>query len=326
MPMHASLLKLASACALGAAVATFPAAPAAAQAQAYPRDRLNLVVGFAPGGFADTFARLIGQELTTRWDVPVVVENRSGAGGSLAANYVGAAAADGATVLVTTTAIAINETLYPERDPPLARLATVAVPVSSPEVFAVHASRPRNLEGFLAAMEGKEITFATAGIGSGSHIAAEYFLKVLAKASPVHVPFRGGAQSVQAALGDQVDMVAASFGILPLVADGRLNGLAVADAARVEAMPGVPTLAEAGYPFEAASWVGVLVPKETPAEVVEKLNATINEIVMDDAVWKKFEGLGFQRHRRGAAEAATYVAAEAGKWGAMIKAVGITAE
>jgi tripartite-type tricarboxylate transporter receptor subunit TctC len=200
------------------------------------------------------------------------------------------------------------------------------VPVSSPEAFAVHPSRPRDLHGFLAAMAGKDITYATAGVGSGSHIAAEYFLKVHAKAQPVHVPFRGGAPSVQAALGNQVDMVAASFGIVPQAVDGQLSGLAVASATRLEAMPNVPTFTELGFPFEAASWVGVFVPEKTSPQVIEMLNAAINEIVMNDDVRQKLASQGYLRHQRNRAETQAYVAAEVDKWRMMINAVGITAE
>lgn len=298
--------------------------PALAQPKPFPGDRtVSLVVGFAPGGFADSFARVIADELGRKWKTVVIVENNAGAGGNIATANVAGKAPDGYRVLVTTTAIAINSTLYTKPGYNLSDLTPVAVPVSSAEAIATHPSNPKTLKAFLEANKDREISFATAGIGSGSHIAAEYFFKNIAKVKALHVPFRGGALSVQAVMGNQVDMVASSFGVTAPVVDGKLNGLAVASTARVSAMPNVPTYTEAGYPFVAESWVGMFVPAKTPADIVQKYNASILEIMADPAVKTKLSNMGFQQHRRTVDEAAAYVKDEVTKWGTMVKAIGL---
>ncbi|GLK85641.1 Bug family tripartite tricarboxylate transporter substrate binding protein [Ancylobacter defluvii] len=297
-----------------------------AQASAYPQDRVTLTVAFAAGGFVDSFARIIAQELSTKWGKAVTVENKAGAGGNTAASIVANAKPDGLTLLVTSTAIAINETLYKQRDYSLDQLAPISISVSSPETIATHPSNPGDLKDYLAWAKDREITFATAGVGSGSHIAAEYFLRKLAKTPATHVPFRGGALSVQAALGNQVDMVASSFGVIPQVTEGKLNGLAVASETRVSAMPDVPTYTEKGFPFVAESWVAVLAPGKTPADIVEKINTDIGEILARKDIQEKLIGMGYQLHKRNVAEVSVYLKDEVNKWGEMVRTIGVTVE
>lgn len=309
-----------------AALLALSAAPGAAQAPAYPSDRINMTVAFAAGGFVDTFARIIGQKLSEKWGKAVTVENRAGAGGNTAAALIANTKPDGLTLLVTSTAIAINETLYKNRDYSLDQLVPVAIAVSSPETIASHPSKPRTLKDYLAWAKGNDITFASAGVGSGSHLAAEFFLKTMAKQPATHIPFRGGALSVQAALGNQVDMVASSFGIIPQVVEGKLTGLAVASETRVAAMPDVPTYTESGFPFVAESWVGVLAPAKTPPAIVEQLNAAIAEIIADPQTKQKLLGMGYQLHQRTVPQTAAYLKDEVVKWGEMVRAVGVTVE
>jgi tripartite-type tricarboxylate transporter receptor subunit TctC len=294
----------------------------------YPSKRINLVVGFAAGGFADTLARAVGQKLQEKWGQPVTVDNRAGAGGNTAAKFVASAAPDGHTILVTTTAIAINETLYKQRDYQLNELTAIAMPASSAESLAVHPSKPAgNLKEFLEWAKDREITFGTAGVGSGSHLAAEYFFKVLAKVKANHVPFRGGALSVQAAVGNQIDAVASSFGSAPQVTEGKLKGLAVAGTERSVSMPQVPTYAESGFPgFVAESWVGFFVPSKTDPAIVEKLNAAINEIISEGPGKQQLTELGYQLKARSVADSNKYLASEVENWGTMVKAVGVTIE
>jgi tripartite-type tricarboxylate transporter receptor subunit TctC len=300
----------------------------AQDAAQYPSKRINLVVGFAAGGFADTLARAIGQKLQEKWGQPVTVDNRAGAGGNTAAKFVASAAPDGYTILVTTTAIAINETLYKQRDYQLNELTAVAMPASSAESLAVHPSKPAgSLKEFLEWAKDREITFGTAGVGSGSHLAAEYFFKVLAKTKANHVPFRGGALSVQAAVGNQIDVVASSFGSAPQVVEGKLKGLAVAGTERSVSMPQVPTFAEGGFPqFVAESWVGFFVPSKTNPAIVEKLNAAINELVSGGEAGQHLTGLGYQLAARSVPDSNKYLTSEVEKWGTMVKAVGVTVE
>jgi tripartite-type tricarboxylate transporter receptor subunit TctC len=300
--------------------------PAVAQdAGRYPAKKIDFVVAFAAGGFADTLARLVAQKLNEQWGQSVVVDNRAGAGGNIAARAVASADADGYTVLVTTTAVAINQTMYRKLDVSLDQLTPVAISASSAESIATHPNKaPGGLKEFLAFAKDREVTFATAGVGSGSHLAAEYFFKTMAKVKAVHVPFRGGAPAVQAAVGDQVDAVVSSFGVTTQVTEGKLKGLAVASAKRNPAMPQVPTFAEGGFAFEAESWVGFFVPVKTDPAVVAKLNAAINAIV--SAEQERLAKLGFQLTPRSVAETQQYLKAESDKWGTMVKAVGVYVE
>lgn len=309
-----------------AAMLAISTASGSAQAPAYPSDRINMTVAFAAGGFVDTFARIVGQKLNEKWGKAVTVENRAGAGGNTAAALIANAKPDGLNLLVTSTAIAINETLYKKRDYALDQLVPVAIAASSPESIATHPSKPGTLKDYLAWAKGNEVTFASAGVGSGSHLATEYFLKTLAKQPATHIPFRGGALSVQAALGNQVDMVASSFGIIPQVVEGKLKGLAVASETRVAAMPDVPTYTEAGYPFVAESWVGIFAPAKTPPAIIEQLNAAITEIVNDPQTKQKLLGMGYLLHTRSAPQTAAYLKDEVRKWGEMVQAVGVTVE
>ena len=164
------------------------------------------------------------------------------------------------------------------------------------------------------------------GVGSGSHIVTEYLFRELAKIRAVHVPYRGGAPAVQAAVGNQVDVIATSFGAAPQINDGKLNGLAVATAERWSAAPQVPTYIEGGFPdLVAESWVGFFVPAKTDPRIVQKLGAAITEIVFEPDVAKHFTGLGLNLSKRSAAETAQYVKAEVDKWGKMVRAIGVTA-
>ena len=169
--------------ALSAAAVILLGAAAHAQDVKYPAKKVDFIVAFAAGGFADTLARFVAQKLNEKWGQAVIIENRGGAGGNTAARQVRGMEPDGYTVLVTTTAIAINPTMYKTLDFSVDQLAAVAIPAASPETLATHPNKGSGgLKGFLAANKDREVTFASAGVGSGSHLAAEYFFKVHAKA------------------------------------------------------------------------------------------------------------------------------------------------
>src|ERR1019366_8983882 len=185
------------------------------------------------------------------WGARSSIENRGGAGGNIAAAAVARAAPDGYTLLVTTTAVAINETLRPNKGFAASDLKPIAIVASSPESLVTSPSNPAaNLANFLKAEKGKNITFGSAGVGSGSHIAAEYFFKEIAKISATHVPFQGGAPAIAATIGNQIDLLATTLGggAAAQIASGKLKGLGVASAKRAAVTPNVPTYAEAGYP------------------------------------------------------------------------------
>ncbi|MGH6727286.1 MAG: tripartite tricarboxylate transporter substrate-binding protein [Pseudolabrys sp.] len=298
-----------------------------AGAQAYPARDITFVVAFAPGGVADTLARLVGKGVGEKLGRTVVVENRGGAGGNIAAAAVARANPDGYTLLVTTTALAINETLRPNKGFAASDLKPIAIVASSPESFVTSTSNPAaSLGDFLKAAKGKSITFASAGVGSGSHIAAEYFFKEIAKIKAVHVPFQGGAPAIAATIGNQVDLLATTLGggAAAQIAHGKLKGLGVASAQRAAVVPNVPTYAEAGYPFEASSWVGVFAPAATSPDITAKLNATIEQVMKDPALRQKLTSIGFDPIEGSQAQATTYFAAEVANWGKMVKTLGLS--
>lgn len=300
----------------------------AAAAQSYPARDITFVVAFAPGGVADTVARFVAKGLGERLKQTVVVENRGGAGGNIAASAVARATPDGYTLLVTTTAVAINETLRQNRGYSASDLKTVAIVASSPESLVTSASNPAgNLAEFLKGAGTKSVNFGSAGVGSGSHIAAEYFFRFLAKVPATHVPFQGGAPAITATIGNQIDALATTLGggAAAQIASGKLKGLAVASAKRATVTPNVPTYAEGGFPsFEASSWVGVFAPAKTDSEIVNKLSATIADVMKDPALRKKLTSIGFDPIDGTQAQAETYFRAEVDKWGKMVKMLGLS--
>jgi tripartite-type tricarboxylate transporter receptor subunit TctC len=312
------------------ACALIVASPGSAPAQDYPAKPITFLVAFAPGGVADGIGRLIAQKLGEALKQTVVVENRGGAGGNLAAKQVAGAAPDGYTVLVTTTALAINETLHRNKGFAADDLATVAIVASSPEAFAVNTANPAaSLSEFLASAKGKPINFGSAGVGSGSHIAAEYFFKEIAKVPATHVPFQGGAPAINAAIGNHIDLLSITLGggLVAQVRGGKLKGFGVMDPKRVTAMKDVPTFAEAGFPgFHAASWVGLFVPAKTPIAVVAKLNGAIDEIVKQPDFRERLASLGFEPVIGNQAAAAKRFKDDVAEWGKRVSALGLKVE
>jgi len=299
-----------------------------AAADTYPSNKITLVVAFAAGGVADTLARMVGQRLSERLHQQVVVENRGGAGGNIAAGVVAHAAADGYTLLVTTTALAINETLRETKPFTAGDFKTVAIVASSPEALVTSPSNPaNNLADFVKAAKGKTINFGSAGVGSGSHIEAEYFFKKIAGIEATHVPFQGGAPAINATLGNQIDLLATTLGggAAAQVAAGKLKGLGIAADKRASVTPNVPTYAEAGFPgFFAASWVGFFAPAKTDPQIIAALNTAINDTIKNPDVQQKLATIGFDPIQGSPAQAETMFKAEVTKWGEMVKALNLT--
>ena len=294
----------------------------------WPLERVRIMVGFAPGGIADTVARLVAQKMAERLSQPVLVENRGGAGGSLAARAV-ASASDGHTILAITTAIAINATLQKDAGyDPLRDFVTVSIAASTPELFAVPVVHPaRNLRELVAQGKARGVSYSSAGVGSGSHLAAEYLLRSLAGSNAVHVPFQGGAPAITAAIGAQVDMVATSMPpAVPHVRSGKLRALAVASNRRVPALPEVPTVVEVGFAdFEAQSWVGFFMPVRTPREVVLKNNALINDALRQPEVRERLAAIGFDVVGGSAEDNAEYLRREVARWSRIVQVTGASA-
>jgi tripartite-type tricarboxylate transporter receptor subunit TctC len=314
-------LVLSSSLAFGVAFASH------ASAQQYPTQPITIVVAAAAGGFADGVARTVGEKLSEKLGQSIVVENRGGAGGNLGARQVARSKPDGYTILVSTTAMAINGTLYKNMGYATADIRPAAIVGSAPEALVVNPSNPaKTLAEFLEAAKTKSVEYGTAGVGTGSFIAAEYFFKVLAKVQTVHVPFPGGAPGVTAIIGGHIGAFAAT--VSPLIVHinaGKLRGLAIASAQRHPVVPDVPTYAESGFPgFYAASWVGFFVPAQTENAIVEKLNGTINEVLKEAVVQERLRRFGLQPMHGNTAETARFFASEIEHWGKMVKTLGLS--
>lgn len=304
--------------------------PVISAAQDYPARPVRVIVAFAAGGFADSTARLICQRLSEQLKQNFVIDNRGGAGGNIAARTTAEAAPDGYTLLVHTAASGINATLAANPGFDLLKdLAPVANTVSTPGLWLVLSSHPAgNLQELIRMSKGKRLNYATAGVGTSSHIAGDYLLRVLAGLDAVHIAFKGGAPALAAVLGNQVELLSASgSAALPLVKQGRLKALGVSSPKRTATLPDVPTVSEAGFPgFEERSWVGYFAPARTPAAIVTLLNREINQALAHPEVQSRFIGQGMELHAGSVADFTRHVRTEVAMWAKIIKTTGVKAE
>ena len=315
---------------LAGAAAFTSAAPPLASALDYPNRPLHWIIGFPPGGGADIVSRIMGRWLSERLGQQVVIENRPGAGTNIATEAVAHAPPDGYTLLWAGISNAINATLYTGLSFDFLRdIAPVAGMVNYPLVIEANPSVPAQSIAELVALAKKnpgKITLASYGTGTISHVAGELF-KTKVGVNMVHVPYRGGAPMVSDLLGGQVqvgiDVVAAS---LPHIRSGALRALAMTTAARLEALPDVPTVAETVPGFEAVAWTGVGVPRGTPEAVVNLLNREINAGLMDPTIRARLTELTVTPLLLTPAEFGAYMTAETDKWTKVIKVAGIKAE
>jgi tripartite-type tricarboxylate transporter receptor subunit TctC len=246
------------------AASIFAAGASPVAAQDYPSRPLTFVVAFAPGGFADAVARLIGSKLGERLGQNIVIENRAGGGGNIGAAVVSKAASDGYTLLVTTTGLAINETLSKSKGFALDDLEVVAIPAWAPDTLSVNPSSPaKTVAELLAAAKSKPINYGSPGVGTTGHIVGAYLFKELAKVEAV--PFQGGAPAVNALLGGHVDAITGAVtGYAGQLKAGSIRGIAVAAEQRLPQLPDIPTYAEGGFPgIIASTWVGIFAPART---------------------------------------------------------------
>ena len=316
--------------ALLAAAMCLVSAGAFAQQQAYPAKPVRFVVAFAPGGPADLVARLIAQKIGDQWGQQVIVENRGGAGGAVAAQAVARAPADGYTVLVTTSSLAVTPALNPnagydaEKD-----FIPVTLIASSPNLFVASTqSGIKTLREAIDRAKSGKLNYGTAGAGTTPHLSAEYLFRVLGKVDVQHVPYKGAGPAMQAVVAGETELasVAISAGV-PFVKGGRAVGLAVTSNKRVPALPDVPTVAESGFGgFEDYTWVGLFVPAGTPPEIVARLNAEAQAALRSPEVREKLAGAGFEPVGDGPREFAPYLRTELGKWAKVVKETGAKAE
>lgn len=275
---------------LAAAAAFAAAASAAAEAQAYPARPIRVIVGLAPGGGNDTIARLIGQKITGPLGQAVVVENRPGAGGTIAADTVAKSTPDGYILLLGNAAqlsIRPNVQKNPPYDP-VRDFQPISLIASAPLLVVVHPSLPvhtvKQLVAFARAHPGA-LNYASNGVGSTTHFATELF-KVLTKTRMEHVPYKGLSPAMVDLLSGQVHlMFSSAVAMLPHVKQGKLRAIAMTGARRSPAIPEIPTVAESGVPdYEAGSWYGLLAPAGTPRAIVERLNREIVAAVQSQDV------------------------------------------
>ena len=298
-----------------------------ASAQTYPTQNITFTVAFAAGGIADVIARMVGQKLSERLGHTVVVENRGGAGGNLAAKSVSAAAADGYTILATTTGLAVNETASKNKGFSVNDLRAVAIVAFSPDVIAVHPSNPaKDLKEFIGNAKTKSFSYGSAGVGTGPHIGAEYFFREVAKVEAVHAPFTGGGPAVASAIGNHGDAIVLTLPtVVPPITQGLLRGIGLASPTRNSAVPNVPTYGEMGFPdVFSGSWVGFFAPAKTPDAVVAKLNTEINTIMQGADAREKLKTIGFDAIVKTQAEAEDYFKSEVASWGKMTRAIGFS--
>jgi tripartite-type tricarboxylate transporter receptor subunit TctC len=296
----------------------------------YPTKPVRLIVGVAPGGANDTVARLVAQTLSERLGQPVVVENRPGAGGNIGLEAAANAPPDGYALLFATSANALSVAFYEKANVNFARdITPVTSLVRGPLIMEVNPSVPaKTIPEFIAyakANPGK-INMASAGIGNTTHVAGELF-QMLTGTKFTHVPYRGGAPAVTDLISGQVQVYFDGVsGSLDHVRSGRTRALGVTSAERADVLPDVPTIAEFVPGYEAGGWYGIGVPKNVPAEVIDKLNKEINASLADAKLKTRLADLGYAASGSSPAEFGSMIAREVEKWAKVIKFAGIKPE
>jgi tripartite-type tricarboxylate transporter receptor subunit TctC len=315
---------------LAAGAAALPAASRFAGAQSYPVRPVRIMSGFPPGGVNDTYARLIAQWLSERLGQQFIVENRPGAGGTIAAESLARAAPDGYTLLLTTSADAWNATLYDSLKFNYVRDVAAVAPIArAPGVLVVHPSLPAKsvpeLIAYAKSNPGK-IPVASAGIGSAPHMYWELF-RNLTGVDMLHVPYRGGGPAVTDLLGGQVQVYfGTSASSIEHIKAEKLRALAVTTAARVPVLPEIPALAEFLPSYDASIYVGIVAPRSTPTEIISKLNQEINLALANARITRRIAELGDTPLSLSNSEFGKLMADETEKWGKVIRAANIKPE
>lgn len=305
----------------------FFALAGAANAQTYPARPIKLVVPFIAGSPVDALARVVAQQMSARLGQPVVIENQSGAGGTLGSKAVADASADGYTLLFALNSHTYGLYANPGYDP-VRSFTPVALVAAWSHVLVVRPDLPAHSLGDLIARAKANpgaVTFGY-GINTPPQILGET-LKLVTRVDIQSIPYRGGAQAIQDMLGGRLDMnFGATSTLLPLIREGKLRAIAFTGAQRSPHLPDVPTVAEAGFPqlaFDPDAWTAILAPAGTPAAVVDRLNRAINESLGSPEMDASLTKLGYQPRHSTAGEAAAFIAAEMRRWPTIVKAAGL---
>ncbi len=311
---------------VAAGVATLAALGPAARAQSWPTRPVRIVVGFAAGGGQDIIARLMAQWLSERLGQPVIVENRSGAGGNLATETVVRAAPDGHTLLLAFPSNAINATLYENLSFNFIRdIAPVATIAYMPDVLVVHPAVPATGVAELIAYAKRDpnkLAIASAGNGTPSHVTGELF-KLMTGVEMVHVPYRGMAPALNDLIGGHTQVLFASISAsLGYIRAGRLRAVAVTTATRADELPELPTMREFVPGFEDSIWYGLGATAGTPPEVIARLNREINAALADPAIAARLKALGTTVMPGTPADFAKLIAGETAKWAEVVRRSG----
>ncbi len=299
-----------------------------APAQSYPTKPVRLMVGFAPGGGTDVTSRLIAQKLTSLLGQSVVVENRAGASGAIAAEFVARSPADGYTLLMVASTTFINSVLRGqdlERD-----LTPVSLATTAPMVLVVHPSVPaRNVTEFIALARSRpgKLNYGSDGVGGTTHLCGELF-NLLAKVKLVHVPYKGAGDSVLATASGQVDLNFASApATLPLLAAGKFRALAVTSPKRSSLLPSLPTLEESGLAgFDVTTWFGVLAPAALPKDIIAQLNAAILKVVNTQEMKEAINKQGMEPQTNSPEQFTAFMRRQSGQIAKLVKLAGMKIE
>ncbi|MEI2416532.1 tripartite tricarboxylate transporter substrate binding protein [Orrella sp. JC864] len=314
-----------AACLLGSVGAMAPLAAGAA----FPGQPITLVVPFPPGGGNDQIGRLLSEGLAQELKVPVVVENRAGAGGNIGVTYVARARPDGYTLAVASNQVAINTSLYSNLGYDLQSLRGVAMVAEVQFLLVANpATELRSVADVLDKVKaGKTLNHGTPGSGTPQHLSAELFNRQTG-ISLAHVPYRGSGPAIADVLGGHIELAFATLpAVAPHVKSGKFNGIAVTGKARSPLLPDVPTVAEAGVPgYESTTWYGVLAPAETPDDVVKTLSDALERVTSSQAFQDRLAELGYESLYLPAADMDALMAADEKKWARVINDIGLKIE
>ena len=310
-------------------LAAFLAATApAAAAQNYPTKPIRLVVPFAPGGGSDISARILGDPLGQALGQTVVVDNRPGAGSVLGTEIVAKATPDGYTLLLGNISMAFNPALYKKLPfDALRDFIPISLVTDQPNIVVAHPSLPaKTFHDFVALARSQpgKLTYASAGVGSGTHLAMELLMMTM-KIELVHVPYKGTGPSLTALLGNQISVFLSTFAsALPHIKAERLRAFAVTSAKRAGTLPEVPTVSESGVPgYEYSTWYGMLAPARTPRAIVEKLNKTTVGVLNSPQTRQKMQSQGIDPIPSTSAQYAAHLKSETEKWAKVVRAANI---